>query len=162
MLQILSEWLASTPASNFISGHAWITPAVQSLHILCIAGLMGAALMINLRLLDVAGLDQSIAAVNQRHGGWVRMAALGLLLSGALLVIGEPARELLNMLFLVKMALVMVALALVWLLQHRLQRDVHAWDGTPARRSAARWLAGGSLLLWVAIISAGRWIAYIN
>ncbi|MFT3906857.1 MAG: hypothetical protein QM718_11175 [Steroidobacteraceae bacterium] len=162
MLQTLSAWLAATPASIFISGHLWMTPAIQSVHILGIACLMGSALMINLRLLGWAARDQSLRAVEQRYAVWLWSAAAVLLVTGSLLVIGEPARELLNFLFLTKMLLVSIVLLLTWFMQRRLSHRADAWEANERSRLGARLLGGGSLFLWVAIISAGRWIAYIS
>ncbi len=162
MLETFSNWLSATAASEFVSGHLWITPAVQSIHILSICCVMGAALMLNMRLLGLLGTDLTIARAERRYGPWLWASALGLLLSGTVLVIGEPARELLNVLFLTKMALVLVVLALAWLLHHELRVRADAWDGSALRKIAGRTIAVSSLLLWVGIIGAGRWIAYIG
>jgi hypothetical protein len=40
--------------------------------------------------------------------------------------------------------------------------DVAFWELTPARRTTARMTAIVSLLLWVGIVFAGRWIAYMD
>ena len=47
----LSVWIAQTPLSVALSQNSWVTPTVQSIHILAIAVTFGSALMINLRIL---------------------------------------------------------------------------------------------------------------
>lgn len=162
MLQNLINWLAATRVSGFISEHQWITPLVQSVHILGVACLMGSALMINLRLLGWAERGQSLAAVEQRYGTWLWSGALVLLFSGAILVVADPGRELHSALFMVKMALLLLVLALAWVMQRRVRAGAGLRGRTLENRTAGRVFGGVSLVLWVAIIGAGRWIAYIG
>ena len=58
------------------------------------------------------------------------------------------------------MLLLLVGIATILALQRPLMHDAAFWDATGGRRSMARLLAIVSLCLWVAIIVAGRWIAY--
>ena len=156
MLEAMSDAIAGTAASGYIADHLWVTPAVQSVHILAIAGLSGSVLMLGARLTRIAGADLPLKAVDRRFSRWIWWSALVLLVSGIVLVIGEPGRELLNTLFRVKMLLVLALLGLVWTFQRGLRGHTDAWaDG----RGVA--LGIGMGLLWFAIVAAGRWIAYI-
>lgn len=156
MLEALSDAIAAMPASAYIADHLWVTPAVQSVHIMAIAALSGSVLMLGARLIRVADADLSLPAVEARYAGWVWWSALVLLVSGVVLVIGEPARELLNVLFRLKIALVVVLLALVAAFQRGLRGGADVWSG--GRGTA---LGLGMAIVWLAIVSAGRWIAYI-
>lgn len=155
MLEALSRAIADTSASAYIADNLWITPAVQSVHILAIAALSGSVLMICLRLMGRTA-DIALSVVDRRFSPWIWWPALFLLLSGIVLVVGEPDRELMNVLFRLKMLLVIVLLALVALFQRRLRGNPDAWRGV-----SGGLLGLGMALLWVAIVSAGRWIAYI-
>lgn len=154
MLEALSDAIAATPASIYIADHLWVTPLVQSIHIMAIAALSGSVLMLGARLTRLAGADLSLRAVEARYAGWVWWSALVLLITGVVLVIGEPARELLNVLFRLKIVLVAVLLGLVFMFQRGL-RDGDWSDGR------GRALGFGMAAVWLAIVSAGRWIAYI-
>jgi hypothetical protein len=79
-----------------------------------------------------------------------------LLLSGSILVVGEPERELLSPIFQIKMVLVIVTGALAFWLAHRLQH----LDPPERARGMERVLAVLIVVGWMAVISAGRWIAY--
>jgi hypothetical protein len=46
--------------------------------------------------------------------------------------------------------------------QGAVKRDTAFWEMSPQRRTAARLMALVSLLLLVAIVFAGRWIAYME
>jgi len=62
-------WLASTPPSVFIQEHnAWAIPAIQSVHIVGIALVMGSVLMIDLRILGLAWTDRTLQQTTRRHG----------------------------------------------------------------------------------------------
>jgi hypothetical protein len=77
------------------------------------------------------------------------------------MIIGEPARSLLNPAFRLKMILLAFALVLTWLLQMMQRRDPALGD-TGSVRGAAMALAAVSIVLWSGIIFAGRWIAYYS
>jgi hypothetical protein len=86
-------------------------------------------------------------------------ALVVLLCSGTILIIGEPGRDLLNTVFWIKMSLLATALVLTWTFQHMLQRSKTFWD---RNRTAAVLLGSVSLVIWMGIIGAGRWIAYVE
>jgi hypothetical protein len=60
------------------------------------------------------------------------------------------------------MVLLVVALALTALFQRPLRADPLYWDHTKGRRAGAVTLSAVSLAVWIAIVFAGRWIAYWN
>ena len=65
-LNSVCEWIDATPMSQAIQVTPWIIPAVQTVHILAIAALMGSMVMINLRLVGWVGRDQPLARVSAR------------------------------------------------------------------------------------------------
>lgn len=161
-LKQFSDWLTATPASQFIAARQWMTPALQSVHLMAIAVAVSSALMINLRLAGVGERVPALASVQRRYGAWLWSAVGVLAATGALLVISEPGRELLNEVFLLKMLLVVLVLALTLLTGGVVRRSERAWEGSTARRLAARSLSVVCLALWLAIMTAGRWIAYVR
>ena len=152
------EQLEATSLSQAMQVHAWLVPAVQSVHILAIAALMGAVAMLNLRVLGLSGADQPLAGVAARFRPVIWSALPVLLLSGAMLIVGEPARSLANWIFQLKMLMVVAVVVLTLALLRPLAANSLHWD---ARPGAARLLALLTLALWVGIIFAGRWIAYL-
>ena len=139
-----AEWLAQTAPSLAIQNHEWVIPTIQSIHILAICAFMGAVLMIDLRVLGWAWRDQGLPETTARFGPWVWWALGALFVTGVLMIVGEPPRELLAVSFWMKMALVAVAAA------------VHA---TLLRRPAKP-LAAAAFLVVVGVIVLGRLIAY--
>ena len=78
--------------------------------------------VVDLRLLGMAGGRQTISAMTRRYFPWVWFALAVLLLTGLTLVVGEPHRELLNAVFVAKMALLAVAIVLTAAFQLSVQR----------------------------------------
>lgn len=155
----ITVWMATTPLSTALNQNAWITPIVESIHILAIAVTFSAALMINLRILKGAAQNQSMPEVEHRYAPWIWWGLLVLTITGVLFVIAEPARELLSGVFWTKMVLI-TAVALANLqFQKAVQHHGARWE--PGQTGAvARVGAGALIAVWCVIIILGRWIAY--
>lgn len=152
-----TAWLASTPMSQAIGEAHWITPAVQCVHILAIAVVMSAILMMDLRLIGAFGDIDRVEAFSRRYLPWVWWSLIVLFASGATLIVGEPRRSLQNPTFVFKMVLLLIAAGLTLFTQRPFGGDAAFWQG---RKIPARVLAIVSLAAWVGIVFAGRWIAY--
>lgn len=156
------EWLASTRASNFIQDVHWIIPAVQTVHIACVAILIGSVVMLDMRMFGIAGRGDSIAATAKRLLPWIWWPLPVFLLTGLILIVGEPSRELENATFYNKMILLVGAMIATAVLQVTVRRDPAFWEGSRVRSGAAKGLALVSLALFVGIVFAGRLIAYTD
>lgn len=161
-LIVFSEALAATPVSRFLQGIGWLIPLVQTVHILAIAAVMGSAGLADLRLLGLAGRSRSAAEMAGSLAPAVWWALLVLACSGAVLAIAEPLRSVPNPAFQLKMLLLLLAAALTGFMQGVLRGRSALWDLSPGLRLAVKLAAAVSLLLWIAIIFAGRWIAFLD
>ena len=88
---------------------------------------------------------------------WVWRTLVVLATSGAILIIGEPSRELLNPYFQAKMIMLAAVALITFVVQRQTKKNAAYWE---TRKAAAIVAGSASLLLWVGIITAGRWIAY--
>ena len=161
-VSVFCAWLERTPLSHQLQTIEWVVPAVQTLHLLAIAALMGATLVVNLRLLGVAGADVPVERVFRRFIPVLKGALSVLLVTGLVMIAAEPARALLNFAFQLKMALLATALLLTAATTRTLRRRPDDWNASPRRRRLAGLSAVVSSGLWVAILCAGRWIAYVR
>jgi hypothetical protein len=153
-------WLDQTAISQTIQTKAWIVPTVQTVHILAIAAVMTSALMIDLRLIGVVNRDQPFARVCERFLPFVWWPLLVLLVTGVIMIVGEPARSLKNPVFQLKVALIIVAVVVTLVVQASLRRQPTFGDLANAGRGAPLAIAILSILVWAGIVCAGRWIAY--
>src|SRR6185503_20802610 len=120
---------ASTPPSVFIQEHnAWTIPAIQTVHIVGIALVMGSVLMIDLRILGLAWTEQTLHQTTRRFGPWLTGSLWLLLATGVLMVIGEPVRELVTFSFWMKMTLVAVGAVVAVMFQRILRRHEPQWE----------------------------------
>ncbi len=161
-LDTFCTWLAQTPLSQNIQTIEWIIPAVQTVHILCVAGVMSSMLLLNLGLLGLKAADQPFALLAARVVPVIWWSLPVLLTTGVTLIIAEPGRALQNPVFLLKMALLVGAITITLICRRPLRRDSVYWDPISGRRWVGRILAGISLALWIGIVCAGRWIAYVQ
>jgi uncharacterized membrane protein SirB2 len=159
VLREFCTWLSNTALSQHIQDAFWIIPTVQTVHIVAIAIVMTSMAMLDLRLVGIAGRRQSLQDMAARFLPWVWVTLVVLLCSGTILIIGEPGRELQSNMFWIKMSLLVCALTLTLIFQTLLRRRKGFWE---SHRAAAVLLGSVSLLLWVGIVGAGRWIAYVE
>jgi hypothetical protein len=159
MIREFSVWLAATSFSQHIQNAFWVIPTVQIVHIVSIGIVMTSMAMLDLRLIGIAGRRQSLDAMAARFLPWVWVTLIVLLCSGSLLIIAEPGRDLQNVVFWTKMSLLATALILTAIFQRVLHRNKGYWE---RHRAVAVALGSVSLVVWVGIVAAGRWIAYVE
>jgi hypothetical protein len=154
-------WLSTTAPSVFIQEHnAWTIPAIQSVHIVGIALVMGSVLMIDLRILGWAWVDQTLRQTVARFGPWLTGSLWLLLATGILMVVGEPVRELVTFSFWLKMSLVAVGALVAVLFQRALHRHDQQWGDSLVSQSSIKVFAVLTFLVWALVIVLGRLIAY--
>jgi hypothetical protein len=159
----LNEWLEpltksinGLPIHETVRDQLWVVPTFQCIHILAVAIVFSASLIVALRALGIAGTHWTLSRWQQRFSPWTLVALVVLLLSGAVLTLAEPERELLNNLFQIKMPLVIATALLSYGVGRR-------FAYIPAGQSASVGLKLGAVLiflLWGVIMGLGRWIAY--
>jgi hypothetical protein len=155
-----AQWLELTAVSVTIKEIDWIIPLVQSIHIVTIAIVFGSILMIALRVLGLLRTEQAPAVVLARFSPWISRGVVVLLLTGAILVLGEPVREVMSLSFWLKMTLILVGVAgALWF--RRVLAPAAVPDGGGSEFSGGtKTAAMATVLLWLTIIFLGRAIAY--
>jgi hypothetical protein len=155
-----SKWLAATEVSHVIQTTTWIIPTLQTIHILGVAAVFSAAILVDLRIWRLIERDEPLPEMARRFLPTIWPVLVILLVTGSLLIIGEPRRSLLNSTFYLKMALLVVAILLTIGLQRSISSSPNSWDRDRWRRIVGRFAATVSILVWCGILFAGRWIAY--
>lgn len=134
-----------------------VYPIVLSTHLACIAIFGGLILITNLRLLgwtltDIPATDLICSLRRWKQFGFVIMATCGVLLGAS-----KASEYLPNPFFQLKMGL-LIGLALHGIY---FRRTVYR-TAMPIAPRTARVAAVMSLILWVGVVSMGRWIAYYD
>lgn len=137
---------------EWIGSNAYAFPLLEVLHILGIALLVGNVVLLELCFLGILGWVE-LAALKRVT---LRLALSGLVLvvaSGVVMFLSQPQELWANTAFRVKLGLLGLAGAnAVWF---------HARGGLHSAGTIARAQVMLSMVLWVAVIAAGRWIGYV-
>ena len=154
----LIEWIGAWPGAVLLrdSGTAYLF--VNATHILGIGLLLGSILPLDLRLLGFFR-NAPLAIIGPFLLRVAATGAITAILAGLWLFSVKPAEYIVNIAFLVKMALLVVAFGVI-LLQHRSQ-DFRVALQSGSIGVAVRIRAAVSALLWLSILLAGRWIGFL-
>lgn len=160
MLESFVEWMGSLPWSIALRESYYVWPLLESAHVLTLGLFVGTAFVTDLRLLGWAMQRVAVSEVTGRLLPWTRIGFAGMVLTGSLLVFGNPPRYYHNLFFRVKVILLIVAAINVFVFHRGIHRRVAEWDHDPELPRQA-WVAGAvSLVVWALIVVAGRMIAY--
>jgi hypothetical protein len=140
----------------FLRDSRYGMPAVQSMHLAGITLFLATVVMLNLRLAGVGLIDEPLLALERQLTPWAIGALSLVVLSGALIFLGTPAKYANSHPFQVKMAVLGLAIAF-----HAgvLRRFVTHEHDSPRRGRLV--VAGLSLTLWFLVGWAGRAIAFV-
>ena len=153
----LLDWCSNTTTVVFIRDSSFGMPAVQSVHLVGLTVLLGAILVLNLRLAALTMTDWSLPAVEHELRPWAWGGTALVLISGVVMFLGNPEKYLASAPFQIKMA----SLALAMLCQFGLFRTFFRAEPNARRRSVNIVVAGLSLTLWFSVGWAGRAIAFV-
>jgi hypothetical protein len=151
-------WLESSGLGQMMRRSAWMYPIVEIVHIVGFVILVGAVAMFDLRVLGLGrGLPVAALARHLLRWSWVGLA---LVVPAGLMMFTAHATEFAtNPAFLLKLALLTTAAVNVAFFHMVPYRSVGAWDVAEAP-GAARAAAVLSIVIWIAVITCGRLIAY--
>jgi hypothetical protein len=161
VIEQFCDWLSRTDVSVAFQSANWFVPLVQTVHIIAIAILLTSVYVVSFRLIGLTRGAQALATLTAKLTPWIWTALCVLLASGILLTITEPARELLNWAFRVKMLMVLALAGILRVVQLRMRQNPEYLTESPARRHAARAIGIVSVIVGASIVTAGRWIAYV-
>jgi hypothetical protein len=145
------------PIIVFIRDSQYGMPIAQSVHLVGLTVLLATVLILNLRLAGVALKDSSLDWLSEQLRPWMLGGLAVVVLSGALIFIGTPAKYLASNPFRVKIAVLVLAI----LFQYGAFRRFAAPGSAPRSRAVCLFVAGLSLTLWFTVGWAGRAIAFI-
>ncbi len=153
-------WLHDTSFSVTMRDSIWAEPIVETIHVLTLTVFLGFVLLLDLRLLDLAMRRRRVSEMFEQlnpglFGGFAVMVVTGLLLFS-----GDPVAFFSTLFFKLKMIMLVVAGLNVLLFNFTVGRRLDEWDAAPRTPWGAKAAGIASLVLWIAIVAAGRGIAY--
>ena len=159
-MEALFRWVQSWPVSQAIATSPWMFPAIECLHVLALAFVVGSIARVDLRLLGIIRRDRPITQMSAEllPYTWVGFALATA--SGAVLFASQAVRYAGIPYFGVKLALLAVAGLNMLLFQLLTYRGVARWDVTVRPPLPARLAGALSLMLWIGVVTMGRLIGF--
>jgi hypothetical protein len=159
----LLGWIQHTGPSTLIRQSSWAVMALESIHLIGLALLGGAAVIAALAALRPTGLGGLSVPTLVTGLAPLRRAGLFLMvISGALITLSMPFKYYANAAFRWKMLLLSLVLLTSWVLGRMSHTISPVSDAlTPSRHRAARVLALAVLLLWLGVACCGRLIGFL-
>ena len=139
-----------------------VYPIIMGTHLASIAMFGGMILMTDLRLLGLAMTDVSVTDVVAQLRVWKRIGFVIMVTMGLLLATSEMDKYYGNPYFQLKMFLLLMVGAHAIVFHRAVYGNTEALDRAPKMPRIAKLAAITSLLLWIGIACAGRWIAYFE
>lgn len=153
-------WLETLPIAAEI-GATWWFPFMESLHVLSLVIMLGAIVMLDLRVLGWAAMPYSISSLNRELVPWSAVTFVVANVTGLAMFITRASHHVENPAFQLKMLLLLLAGVNIAYFHFRVLRTVSLWDTQARAPLAARLAAAASLSLWIGVTLAGRWIGHI-
>lgn len=154
MLLPFFEWCEASFIGQAIRGSLWLFPVIESAHLLALAMIGGALLIVDLRMLGV-GLRQPIPEIARDARPWLLGSLAIMLATGVALFLSESVKCYYNQAFWVKITTLPFALAFTFAV-----RQPIAKRATAGATLGTRLVALISLALWFTVAAAGRWIGF--
>jgi hypothetical protein len=155
------DWLDKTQLSAAIRHSHWLFQALDAIHTLGIVFVAGTIIIVDLRLLGFALRDLRVSDITSRIAPLSRWGFVVMLLSGFFLFSSEAVKMYYNPAFRIKLLVLGLVGANAALFHRIIYRNVPRWDDAPSAPIGARFAGLLSLVFWIAVIAAGRAIAYM-
>src|SRR5262245_45941745 len=150
------EWCETTAIASAIKNSPWAFAVIESFHLLGLAVIGGAVLIVNLRLLGVAFRHQPVSQIARDAQPWFVGSLTAMLTTGVAMFLSEAVKCYYSESFSVMWASLMLTFIFTFTVHRRVVIAEEAVMG-PHRRKIVGLI---SLALWFTVAAAGRWIGF--
>jgi len=163
MMQQLHDFISyfeNSGLADNIRENDVLFPLIESMHVVAICLVVGSILVVDLRLLGLASIHRSLSRVTSGILPLTWSAFAVAVTSGLLLFISNATKYLGNGYFVAKIFLICAA-GLNMAIFHGISgRDLPRWENETVLPLPARLAGGLSILLWISVVTCGRWIGF--
>jgi hypothetical protein len=143
------EWCENTAIGEAIRNSLWLFPVIEAFHLVALALIGGAVLLVNMRLLGLVLERRAVSELARDARPWFLGGLLVMFASGVPLFLSEAIRCYYSVAFWVKMSALLAV-----------HRRVTLADEGRVGPVAGKVVAVVSLVLWAAVGWGGRWIGF--
>ena len=156
MLWPFFQWCEASSLGTAIRTSTWAFAVIESVHLLALAVIGGAVLVVDMRMLGLGLRSQRVADVARNAFPWLVGSLVVMLATGVGLFLSEPTKCYYSTPFWVKMS----SLALAMLFTFTVRRRVTLASEARMRPIWYKLAAVVSLALWFGVGAGGRWIGF--
>lgn len=153
-------WLEQSQVGQLVRMTPYLYPVLMSLHVVGIAIMVGPAFLVDLRLLGMGRKVVAVTTVTRlllpvSHIGFAIVAITGAaMFTGIVYVVSKSAAS------PWKFGLIVVAAINIVIFHKGVYRTVSEWDARVGAPIAAKVAAVISMVCWIGVIFAGRFLSY--
>jgi hypothetical protein len=156
MVLAFFKWCEASWLGKGISGSVYLFPVVEAVHLLALAVIGGAVLIVDMRLAGLGLKKQSAAEVAREAEPWLLSSLAVMLITGFMLMTSEAMRCYYNDAFWIKMYSLLGAIIFTF----TIRRHVASGMTAPGTSGKAILVALISVLLWSGVGLGGRGIGF--
>jgi len=156
----LYDWMTSTWINGLVLDYRWTWPALETLHFLGLCLLIGAVLIMDLRLIGF----QRVIPMSAVHG-LMPVAIIGFainLITGVGFLFGDPHLYVINYAFWLKMVLVLLAGLNFLVFLFKVEPSLATLGPGEATPMSAKAVGAASLVFWFGVLTFGRLLPYLG
>ena len=140
--------------ANPLNNTEWAFPLTECFHITSFALSIGTIMLVDIKMLGLGLKQQTTGQLTRDTGLWTLAGLVIVILSGLLIFSSDPIHYIHNQSFQWKVTLLMLAI----IYNYTVHRKVALSNSAGG---VAKLVGGFSVLLWVSIVFAGLWIAFV-
>ncbi len=152
----LCQTIEESGIGRLVRESVWLFAAIESVHLIGLTMLGGAALLVDLRLLNLVMADRPVAELAADARRYFNIGLITLTLSGFALFSSEAVKCYYSQPFWVKIITLVVATIFTYAFRNRVALAAEGRYGAAVKGLAAV----GSIAMWLVVAAAGRWIGF--
>src|SRR5712692_482400 len=148
-------WVENSAVGGAIRSSSWLFPFIEAFHLLGLAVIGGAVLVVDLRLFGFGLRRQPVAQLALDAQRWLVGSLVVMLATGILLFTSEAIKCYYHIAFWVKMTSLLLAIVFTFTVRRKL-----TMADDPVRPLLSKVVAAISVALWSGVGIGGRWIGF--
>ena len=149
-------WCENSAIGDAIRTSKWLFPFIEAVHLLGLAIIGGAVLIVDLRLFGLNLRGQPVAQLARDAQRWLLVSLAILVPTGVLMFLSEATKCYYHPAFWMKMSALLLAIVFTF----TVKRKVALADETRMRPLWCKLVALTSITLWSLVGIGGRWIGF--
>ena len=150
------QWIEESGLGRTVRESVWAFAVIESIHLLALATMGGAVLLVDMRALNLGLRQRTVAELARETRPYMGLALVVLVISGVALFASEGTKCYYSSPFWVKMTALLAATIFTFTVRSRVVMADEPRFSSGTRTAVAL----VSLALWFTVAASGRWIGF--